>query len=283
MIQPKYSPEEALNKIKLMMNYDSSKTLNENRLIITEQTQADPNQVSEETVSKVAQSISDLMGAQAFGVEWTTPEDDDWKKIKSLVLSLAGKTLNGQNAISSMMETYQLLTDNDLLNDIKETGKHWYSSAPGTFMNKGRTALGEKIRKSIVDMLENPENVRPVSGTTPPPTAGTTPPPTAGGKTPPATGLTPPVGSTTYKICPETFPIAMYCKNETIRAIQKCLGVGADSAFGPITQKALTDKGFLGTSISQDTYNKVCGGSSQTNQPANNDEQDVDGEDANEV
>lgn len=30
MVQPKYSPTEALNKIKLMMNYDSSKTLTEN-------------------------------------------------------------------------------------------------------------------------------------------------------------------------------------------------------------------------------------------------------------
>jgi hypothetical protein len=29
MVQPKYSPEEALERIKLMMNYDSSKTLNE--------------------------------------------------------------------------------------------------------------------------------------------------------------------------------------------------------------------------------------------------------------
>ena len=31
MVQPKYSPKEALNKIKLMMNYDSSKTLTENK------------------------------------------------------------------------------------------------------------------------------------------------------------------------------------------------------------------------------------------------------------
>jgi hypothetical protein len=37
MIQPKYSPEEALEKMKLMMKYDSSKTLNENKNIISEQ------------------------------------------------------------------------------------------------------------------------------------------------------------------------------------------------------------------------------------------------------
>lgn len=38
MVQPKYSPEEALQRIKLMMKYDSSKTLNENVQTIEERT-----------------------------------------------------------------------------------------------------------------------------------------------------------------------------------------------------------------------------------------------------
>jgi hypothetical protein len=37
MKQPKYSPQEALERIKLMMNYDSSKTLNENKEVLSEQ------------------------------------------------------------------------------------------------------------------------------------------------------------------------------------------------------------------------------------------------------
>ena len=37
MVQPQYSPEEALNRVKLMMGYDSSKTLNENKSVIFEQ------------------------------------------------------------------------------------------------------------------------------------------------------------------------------------------------------------------------------------------------------
>ena len=37
MVQPKYSPEEALQRIKLMMEYDSSKTLSENKKVIKEQ------------------------------------------------------------------------------------------------------------------------------------------------------------------------------------------------------------------------------------------------------
>ena len=38
MIQPKYNPKEALEKIKLNMKYDTSKTLNENKNVIFEQT-----------------------------------------------------------------------------------------------------------------------------------------------------------------------------------------------------------------------------------------------------
>jgi hypothetical protein len=37
MVQPKYSPEEALERVKLMMKYDLSKTLNENKETIKEQ------------------------------------------------------------------------------------------------------------------------------------------------------------------------------------------------------------------------------------------------------
>jgi hypothetical protein len=37
MVQPQYSPQESLERVKLMMKYDSSKTLNENKEIIFEQ------------------------------------------------------------------------------------------------------------------------------------------------------------------------------------------------------------------------------------------------------
>ena len=37
MVQPKYSPQEALERVKLMMKYDMSKTLNENKQVIEEQ------------------------------------------------------------------------------------------------------------------------------------------------------------------------------------------------------------------------------------------------------
>jgi hypothetical protein len=82
-----------------------------------------------------------------------------------------------------------------------------------------------------------------------------------------------------YKSCPETFPIAKFCKNETIRKVQGCLGITADSLFGPKTQAALEAKGVDGTSITQQTVDKVC-----NNAPlVDPDTEDVDGQDPNTI
>lgn len=46
MVQPKYNPQEALERVKLMMNYDLSKTSVENKKVIEEQTQASSDPLS---------------------------------------------------------------------------------------------------------------------------------------------------------------------------------------------------------------------------------------------
>jgi hypothetical protein len=67
-------------------------------------------------------------------------------------------------------------------------------------------------------------------------------------------------GGGSYRQCPETFPIAMNCKNSTIARVQGCIGVKQDGAFGPLTSQALVAKGADGSSITQATIDKVCGG-----------------------
>jgi hypothetical protein len=70
-----------------------------------------------------------------------------------------------------------------------------------------------------------------------------------------------------YTVCPETFPIKQWCKNETIRKVQACLGMPAKyqtGNFGNITQGYLERKGLSGTEMTQDTVDKVCTGSTQT-------------------
>jgi len=77
-------------------------------------------------------------------------------------------------------------------------------------------------------------------------------------------GSTTPTGN--YTQCSETFPIRQYCKNETIKQIQSCIGVVPDGKFGPKTQAALESLGLPGTEITQDTLNRACGSSSQSSE-----------------
>jgi len=83
-----------------------------------------------------------------------------------------------------------------------------------------------------------------------------------------------------YRSCPETLPIAKFCKNETIKKVQGCLGITADGLFGPKTQGALESKGVDGTSITQQTIDKVCNNNTALVDP---DTEDVDGQDPNTI
>lgn len=70
--------------------------------------------------------------------------------------------------------------------------------------------------------------------------------------------------SSTYTVCDETLPIKQYCKNETVKKVQACLGLPVKyqtGNFGPITQKALEGKGQDGTTITTETIIAVCGSS----------------------
>lgn len=69
MIQPKYSPKEALEKIKLSMKYDLSKTLNENvgeKTLeqLNEQSSSCPNSIPYDDVKEMAQTL----GQNAFSL-----------------------------------------------------------------------------------------------------------------------------------------------------------------------------------------------------------------------
>lgn len=72
MIQPKYTPEEALAKVKLMMKYDLSKTLNENAGIISEQTQGRPKFHGRPSTGDVA--LDNIFDSLAAGV-WNSGFD----------------------------------------------------------------------------------------------------------------------------------------------------------------------------------------------------------------
>jgi hypothetical protein len=65
MVQPKYSPTEALNRIKLMMNYDSSTTLTENEQKIKSLIKEDDIDTdTEKSVSKILSACSSRAEAE---------------------------------------------------------------------------------------------------------------------------------------------------------------------------------------------------------------------------
>lgn len=70
MVQPKYSPEEALERVKLMMKYDTSKTLNENKKVILEQDYLTGTAIGAGTAAGTAAAVAG--GAAAANVATTT-------------------------------------------------------------------------------------------------------------------------------------------------------------------------------------------------------------------
>lgn len=96
--------------------------------------------------------------------------------------------------------------------------------------------------------------------------------------TPPTPGPTP-GPSSVYHTCAETFPIAQFCTNETIKKVQGCLNITADGKFGPKTQLALEGKGLPGNQITQDTLTKAC----SSNSIVDADVENIDGEDPNNI
>ena len=61
MVQPKYSPEEALQRIKLMMEYDSSKTLTENKKVIKEQSSSCQNSMTYSELREKADEAGNIV------------------------------------------------------------------------------------------------------------------------------------------------------------------------------------------------------------------------------
>lgn len=69
-----------------------------------------------------------------------------------------------------------------------------------------------------------------------------------------------------YTKCPETLPIKQWCKNDTIKAVQACLKMPIKyqtGNFGPITQKALEDKGQDGKKLTTEIIYNVCSGADE--------------------
>lgn len=301
MVQPKYSPEEALQRIKLMMEYDSSKTLDENKEMIFEEKE----EVDEAPSALAALIPGGAKAATAFGAAaapWVLPAvavgglaywlydsvnngmptaakvesffnscSSQSKKLKQVAseseIISAAESINtaieglgtDEEAIKSAFESMKNVADlcalktkydsrfgslyEDLDGDIDGTDWKKYVWAP----------MQTIIEKSASEIDPEGDNKNQDGGTS-----------TGGG----------------YKDCSGSYSEG--CKAEAIKKVQGCLGFtgkSIDGKFGPNTKAALSAKGI--TSFTDADVDKIC------NKPitptVDSDEEDVDGQDANNV
>lgn len=267
MVQPKYSPKEALQRAKLLMKYDTGKTLTEN--------------LEKQKLTELFW-VPFLLGAGAVSAAWawwnnTNTFSEPAQKVRQLIKSCPKLLEKGQptqgvdhaaaaNEINAGITTWQG-TDEDAIKAAIEKMKtpadfckmaeiynekytDLYADLDGDFSGSDWTTY-------IYDPLYKIMQTLPTDTSDNTTTADTT------------------TQISKYNPCPETFPIKMGCKNEIVRKIQSCLNISADSAFGPQTKGALEAKGLPGEEITQNTLDKVCGSQSKQESPFEDEDEDV--------
>jgi hypothetical protein len=130
MKQPKYSPEEALNRVKLMMSYDMGKTLNENKDIIFEQS-VNPDEYFKSIVKGY------LKYPEKITINYGSPKIDPKKNAVAFQKAIGGigrdisgldyiinKTFNNISDSMAMIKTYPEVAGENLYDAIDG---EWFS------------------------------------------------------------------------------------------------------------------------------------------------------------
>lgn len=259
MIQPKYTPEEALAKVKLMMKYDLSKTLNENAGIIYEQNQFVSPYTSgkpltgDENVDKILKMLYDgVANTKGFG-----GGTDEEEIVNALALIKNKQTYDKVNSFLTKTPISSYKSIKDILNGEFESDDLYYANLAKKHL---RTA------GLILSFSLSPERVQ---------RGGTV---DKGGKLVPGSFMIGPVGTiktddgtkkeknkqpikggSGYRPCKGRYKFG--CISDGIKQIQSCLGLIADGKYGPKTRAKLKELGY--NSFTDADISKICGGSAQ--------------------
>jgi len=130
MVQPQYSPVEALERVKLMMSYNMSKTLNENKDIIFEQS-VNPD----EYFSKIVKGY--MKNPDKMTINYGNPTIDPRKNAEAFQKAIGGigrdisgldyvisKTFNKLSDSMSIIKVYPEVNDETLYDAIDG---EWFS------------------------------------------------------------------------------------------------------------------------------------------------------------
>jgi hypothetical protein len=248
MVQPNYSPEEALQRVKLMMSYDSKKTLTENKSIIFEQKESCTNPISYEEllshVEKVENAIDDTDN-------WTATKDmldssEEAKEIYDAIKSITGKNVYDEEsekclpAVSLFRTKYKEINSQDwvggnrtLDEDLNSLLELNLSSESNRYV---RLAIKTLNTAAATPVKQSKDNGGKKSDNTPPKKGGVK-------------------SGSSYKPCSGTYTYG--CKSEVISKVQACVGgLTPDGKFGPKTKKVLATKGI--TSFTDADITKIC-------------------------
>ena len=268
MKQPNYSPQEALERVKLMMGYDPKKTLSENKESINKEpiNEVVPivaaaaallpwfgtvtGALSTAGLATLGTWIYNVQGGgdsfaktQAFFQGCSSKLAKDFKPTqdKNKHRSAADSIYNAieglgtdENAIRSAISSMATVADLCAMYS-------YYTKTYGDLYNDLDGDIdGEDFRKYVwsaiapkVDDAEEDIQKAKEGGT-------------GGG-----TGG----GVSKYKPCKGTY--SLNCVAKPIETVQACLGLSPDGKFGPKTLEAVKAKGF--TSFTDSDINKICG------------------------
>jgi hypothetical protein len=302
MVQPKYSPEEALQKIKLSMSYDMSKTLNENAkeigVILNEQSSGGvgastaaqiARNIYNETVGDVqTKDLDDILSILNNNVFGKLYEDGQCLLEKVLTYYSQITRPSGLDAALTLTLPFNLTGDNlkksliDRLTSSSEGQELEFEEVKTKLINTINKELNGfcKNKKTIVKDDSKRQNsinkiyCSVVNGIIKLPESK-------------VNNKTWSSFARFYEVTPEELAIAKKscgsnaddgktnryrnctgtytkgCKSEAIKPVQACLGLVADGKFWNKTQAALETKGFPNGFTDADIP-KICGEKSES-------------------
>lgn len=294
MVQPQYSPQEALDRIKLMMKYDTSKTLNEN----VETIKQPVNEIAPLVIPAITIAAPWLWAAGATAVAavgtWiynVQGGGDAFSKTQTFLQGCSSLDKNlkptqskgdHREAADSIYNAIQGIgTDEDAIKgaissmetvaDLCAMAKYYNKVYGDLYDDLDSDLDGESFRQyvwsaiaPIVDDAEEDLAKSKEEGGK-----------EEGGKKTGGGGSGTGGG---YKSCSGSYTRG--CKSDAIAKVQGCLGLVTDGKFGPKTEAALKAKGF--SSFTDAEVDKICN-KPTTTPTVDSDEEDVDGVDPNQI
>ena len=280
MVQPKYSPEEALQRVKLMMGYDTNKTLTENvkstGVNLSEQSNvwkdiaggasvgAGAGAVFGGGVGAIPGAVIGGIYGLVVGMTSSSIREDNFKELVKACSTnkseLGKKTLDDATLDKLSDAIYTAVdgmgTDEDAIKSafsqiptvpdlcgLVDNYKETYGDLVSDLDGDldGDTEWRDYVFLPLRPAIRASKNASDKTDNDKKKTGG------GGG------------GGTSYKPCTGTYQYG--CMSNIIAKVQGCLKLGTDGKFGPKTKAALAAKGF--TTFTDADVDKICGGTEE--------------------